>query len=753
VLDYLTPAAQNVILRAAELARTRGDGELHAVHCLMAALDRPGPGLVEALEKAGADTVDINKLLSKKEAHFSGGTSELVVGDDVKAIISDAKKTDNDRVKAGTLLLSIWRHAYPVLGRHVDDLPRDPSEWTRHVADNEAEARWSTEDGAAGARTATDSTTSIAQKRKVLGRFDPLGGLLGQHGSDFSAQAETAHAPTGRDAEIRQILEVLAKKTHGNALLIGASGVGKTSILHGVARVLASDDAPTAVANTRLVALDPAKVYDAARSRSDAGDLLDRLASEAKEENAVFVVEEANRWVGVGGAPDQFDLASALRDVLESNRARALATVTPPQLRADLERAPAFLEVFVPIRLSEPDAPTMATILAEWSVGLSAHHGVVVPPALQAAAIRLASEHIRRPAEPARSLELLDRACAHAALTGRSELEESDVVSAVSAWSGLPVERLADQRTRLLGLEEALATEVMGQQQAIEKVCRTVRLTKQGVDWRPERPDGVFLFTGPTGVGKTALAIALARFLYGGLEHLIRLDMSEFRESHTVSKLIGSPAGYVGYGDETMLTSRILDRPSSLLLLDEVEKAHPDVVKVFLQVFDAGILTDAKGRRVSFSDVTVIMTSNVLIEKPRSMGFGAADEEIPEEDLRAGLKASFPPEFLNRIDEVVLFRQLEHDDFAEIVREKLLSQIESRYAEKGWGLSYTDAVVEFLVECGSSKKFGARHLERTFQKHVLLPMADAILSHVGEPGEVHLDVADDDIRIVTRQAE
>ena len=636
---------------------------------------------------------------------------------------------------------------------------------------------------------------------------------LDEFGRDLTAEAATGRIDpvVGRDDEIAQTVEILARRRKNNAVLIGEAGVGKTAIVEGLARRIAERDVPATLAGVRLVALDLAGMVAGAQFRGQFEQRLkDVLAEVAEAEGQVVLfVDELHTILGAGGAEGAMDAANMLKPMLARGELRMVGATTLAEYRR-IERDGALARRFSPVTVEEPSVEDTIAILRGLRPAYEQHHDATITDDALAAAARLGDRYISEYRLPDKAVDLVDQAAARVRLRApasedvealRAELElaraskqaavdaeeyedagrlkeqgdalearlaaaeaapgpsertvgEADVAAVVAARTGIPVgELVAGELERLADLEADLHGRVIGQEQAVEVVADTIRRARVGLA-DADKPLGTFLFLGPTGVGKTELVKALAERLFATDKALVRLDMSEFRAPHTVARLIGSPPGYVGYGDGGQLTEPVRRRPYSVVLLDEIEKAHPEVWDVLLQLMDDGRLTDGEGRTVDFTNTVVVMTSNLGAgEAKRGLGFTAGAAASAGERMREAAKSAFLPEFLNRIDEIVTFEALTPEQVERIASLVVGATAERLRSERGIALDVAPELVARLARDGFDKQFGARplkrHVRRTLEKALTRAILDGRLADgasvratLAGDGSVALDVAE-----------
>ncbi|RZB14290.1 ATP-dependent Clp protease ATP-binding subunit [Streptomyces sp. F001] len=617
----------------------------------------------------------------------------------------------------------------------------------------------------------------------------------------------------GREEEIEQTVEVLSRRGKNNPVLIGDAGVGKTAIVEGLAQRIADGDVPDVLSGRRVFALDLAGVVAGTRYRGDFEERLNNIVGEIRthSDQLIVFIDELHTVVGAGGGGEggSMDAGNILKPALARGELHIVGATTLEEFRR-IEKDAALARRFQPIMVPEPTTADAIEILRGLRDRYEAHHQVRYSDEALVAAVELSDRYLTDRRLPDKAIDLIDQAGARVRLrartkgtdvrtmereveqltrdkdqavadeqyeqatqlrdrivelkqriaeaSGEEEVDEGQhlevtaeaIAEVVSRQTGIPVSSLTEEeKDRLLGLEEHLHERVVGQDEAVRVVSDAVLRSRAGLS-SPDRPIGSFLFLGPTGVGKTELARALAEALFGSEERMVRLDMSEYQERHTVSRLIGAPPGYVGHEEAGQLTEVVRRHPYSLLLLDEVEKAHPDVFNILLQVLDDGRLTDAQGRTVDFTNTVIVMTSNLGSEAisrgGAGIGFGKgdaeADEEARQEQILRPLRQHFRPEFLNRIDEIVVFRQLTHEQLERITN-LLLDKTRRLLRAQGVSVDFTDAAVDWLSERGYQPEYGARPLRRTIQREVDNQLSRMLLDgRVSEGGRVTVDMED-----------
>jgi ATP-dependent Clp protease ATP-binding subunit ClpC len=620
----------------------------------------------------------------------------------------------------------------------------------------------------------------------------------------------------GREKEIERVTQILSRRTKNNPCLIGEPGVGKTAIAGGLAQRIVDGKVPEILKDRRVVALDLASMVAGSKYRGEFEERLKNVMAELKQAgNVILFIDELHTIISAGAAEGAIDASNILKPALARGELQAIGATTIDEYRKYVEKDAALERRFQPVLVEEPSVEDTIAILRGLRDAYEAHHGVEITDEALEAAAKLSDRYVADRFLPDKAIDLIDEAASRvrlatfvappdlkeledrleelkkekeAAVQGqefelaaklrdeegqlreqlqsekekwerdkvreKSTVSEEDVAEIVASWTGIPVRRLAKEESeRLLNLEEELHRRVVSQDEAVAAVARSIRRARAGLK-DPKRPIGSFIFLGPTGVGKTELARALAESLFGDEDAMVRIDMSEYQERHTVSRLVGAPPGYVGYEEGGQLTEAVRRKPYSVVLLDEIEKAHPEVFNVLLQVMEDGRLTEARGRTVDFRNTVLIMTSNVgahLAQGEGRLGFRASDDDAGYdfEKMREGMidaaKRLFRPEFINRVDEIIVFRPLTQADLQKIVRLEI-AKVANRLQEHGLSLDVSDAALERLVAEGFDVTYGARPLRRSIQRLVENPLSDELLRGVFSSGDkVLVDLQDGEI--------
>ena len=639
--------------------------------------------------------------------------------------------------------------------------------------------------------------------------------MLTEFGTDLTKKAREGKLDPviGRASEIERVMQILSRRQKNNPLLIGEPGVGKTAVAEGLAQLIVSNQVPDILRDKRLFTLDVSALVAGSKYRGEFEERMKKVVSEleASDEDILFI-DEIHTVIGAGSAEGSIDAASILKPPLSRGEIQVIGATTAEEYRKHVEKDSAFERRFQPVNIGEPSPEDALSIIEGLKGRYEEHHHVRYTDAAVRAAVALSSRYVQDRFLPDKAIDVLDEAGARtrvhkmalppeiaqvdadlarvrdekasaaaaqefedaarlrdeekSLVARRDELErawrdelaanvvtvdEQDIADVVSSMTGVPVSSLTEaEASKLLRCEDVLHQRVVGQDEAVTKVARAIRRSRSPLK-DPRRPGGSFIFLGPSGVGKTELAKALAEFLFGSEEALISFDMSEFMEKHTVSKLVGAPPGYVGYDEGGELTKAVRRRPYSVVLFDEVEKAHPDVFNVLLQILEEGRLTDGQGRHVDFSNTVIIMTSNIGardIAQTSTMGFsaqganGLSDKEI-ESRVMSELKKHFRPEFLNRVDEVVVFKSLTPEQLRSIV-ELMVADLRDRLVAEGMSIELTDAARDLVAKRGADPVYGARPLRRAIQTLIEDPLSEELLQGLWHPGEIiRVDEKDD----------
>ncbi len=807
--DKFTERARRVLTLAQEEAQRFGHNYIGTEHLLLG-LVREGDGVAaKVLSNLG---VELNKVRSAVEFIIGRGdrksSGEIGLTPRAKKVIElavdEARRLGHSYIGTEHVLLGLVREGEGIAAGVLESLGVNLERVRAETTSILAQTQPRQQGAAAGARQARTPT-------------------LDQLGVDLTAMARNDQLDpiVGRENEIERVIQVLSRRTKNNPVLIGEPGVGKTAIAEGLAHRIVSGDVPDLLLGRRMLTLDIGLLVAGTKYRGEFEERLKKVIEEIKSsDNCILFIDELHMLVGAGAAEGAVDAANILKPSLARGEIQAVGATTLDDYRKHIERDAALERRFQPIRVDEPNGDDTVEILRGVRSAYEEHHKLRISDEALKVAVELSSRYVADRFQPDKAIDLIDEAAARVrirrystppsvreatkglealrrekdqAIAGQqyefaaelrerevrlqSKLEEleaeveterdgdqpvvleEDIRDVVSMWTGIPLTRLAGEETkRLRELEQFLGERVIGQEEAIKAVAKAVRRARAGLK-DPKHPIGVFMFQGPTGVGKTYLAEMLGEFMFGSKDNIVRLDMSEFMEKHTVSRLVGSPPGYVGYEDGGQLTDHVRRHSYSLILLDEIEKAHPDVFNILLQIFDDGHLSDAKGRRVDFRNTIIIMTSNVgsdLIRKDARFGFALEQDEQKsaeqqyermKKQVTDETKRVFRPEFLNRLDQSVVFHSLSQEHIREIV-DLDLNDVRTNLREKEITLEVTEALLDHLASKGWDPVFGARPLRRTIQNDIEDTLSDALLEgHYEEGDAVRMDVVDGDVTV------
>ncbi|CAM4003144.1 ATP-dependent protease ATP-binding subunit ClpC [Geobacillus sp. FSL K6-0789] len=803
-----TERAQKVLALAQEEAIRLGHNNIGTEHILLG-LIREGEGIAaKALMALGLDPDKIQKEVESLIGRGNEVSHTLHYTPRAKKVIElsmdEARKLGHSYVGTEHILLGLIREGEGVAARVLNNLGVSLNKARQQVlqllGSNESV---SGHGGGGASHVSTPTLDSLARDLTAIareGRLDPV---------------------IGRSKEIQRVIEVLSRRTKNNPVLIGEPGVGKTAIAEGLAQQIVNNEVPETLRDKRVMTLDMGTVVAGTKYRGEFEDRLKKVMDEIRQAgNIILFIDELHTLIGAGGAEGAIDASNILKPALARGELQCIGATTLDEYRKYIEKDAALERRFQPIHVDEPTVEESIQILKGLRDRYEAHHRVSISDEAIIQAVKLSDRYITDRFLPDKAIDLIDEACSKVRLRSftappklkeleqkleevrkekdaavqsqefekaaslrdmeqrlREELEETkrawkekqgqenlevtveDIAAVVSSWTGIPVSKLAETETeRLLKLEEILHSRVVGQDEAVKAVAKAVRRARAGLK-DPKRPIGSFIFLGPTGVGKTELARALAEAMFGDEDALIRIDMSEYMEKHSTSRLIGSPPGYVGYEEGGQLTEKVRRKPYSVVLLDEMEKAHPDVFNILLQVLEDGRLTDSKGRTVDFRNTIIIMTSNVgadALKRNKYVGFNIQDGNQQYKDMKSKvmdeLKKAFRPEFLNRIDEIIVFHSLEKDHLKQIVR-LMADTLVKRLKEQDIDLELTEAAIEKIAAEGFDPEYGARPLRRALQKHIEDRLSEELLKGTIAKGQkVVVDVKDGEFVVLAKQA-
>ncbi len=794
-LERFTQRARRVLSLAHMEAERARVGLIGTEHLLLALMTEDGGVASRVLRELGLEIQRVREMILRVsgEGRYTGGHIEL--GPDTQMVLEmaleEAQKMGHHYIGTEHLLLALNRangNAAIVLRR----LGVTEEQIRRQVR------RVLQEGGGAGFSLVPEGGRSSKQEAKTP--------LVDQLATDLTALAEEGKLDPviGRQMEIERVIQILARRTKNNPALIGEPGVGKTAIVEGLAQRIVEGDVPAPLLNKRVLKLDVGSLVAGTMYRGQFEERLKRVIDELKQTRAILFIDEFHMLVGAGAAGSAVDAANILKPALSRGELQCIGATTLDEYRKHIETDAALERRFQPILVSEPTVEETIEILKGIRRMYEEHHHLVISDEALEAAARLSARYVSDRFLPDKAIDLIDEAASRVRMyksgsatsakeiytrlkqvranrvlaqeegkiedvrywdAQEAELNEqlwqlksgweratspvvtaADIAEVVSMWTGVPVMQMAEEESeRLLRMEEELKKHIVGQDEAIYAIAKAVRRARAGLK-DPRRPIGSFIFLGPTGVGKTELTKALARFMFGSEDALIQLDMSEFTERHTGSRLVGAPPGYIGYEDAGQLTEALRRRPYSIVVFDEVEKAHSEVHNLLLQIMEEGHLSDAKGRQVNFRNAIIVMTSNVGAEEIRrntQLGFplkreAKMEERLTYEEMRKklteSLKRVFRPEFINRVDAVIVFRALNKEDIRKIVVLEL-DKVTERLKEHAISLQAADGALDLLAERGYDPEMGARPLRRLIQQKIEDPLADAMLAgrfHAGD---------------------
>ena len=801
MFERFTEKAIKVIMLAQEEARRLGHNFVGTEQILLGLIGEGTGVAAKVLKSMGVNLKDARIEVEKIIGRGSGFVAvEIPFTPRAKRVLElsleEARQLGHNYIGTEHLLLGLIREGEGVAARVLENLGVDLSKVRTQVIRMLGETAEVTAGGGSSSRTKTPTLDEFGSNLTQLaqeGKLDPV---------------------VGRTREIERVIQILGRRTKNNPVLIGEPGVGKTAIAEGLAQRIVQGDVPDILADKRVISLDIGLLVAGTKYRGEFEERLKKIMDEIRNAgNIILVIDEVHTLIGAGAAEGAIDAANILKPALARGELQCIGATTLDEYRKHIERDAALERRFQPIMVGEPTVSETIEILFGLRERYEQHHKLKISDAALDAAAKLADQYISDRFLPDKAIDLIDEAASRVRLinsqlppaareldqelrrvlkekdaavraqnfdkagelrdremeikqqiraiaaankaeeSSRSEMPEvteEDVAQVVSAWTGVPVAKLTESESvKLLNMEETLHQRIIGQDEAVRAISRAIRRARVGLK-NPNRPIASFIFSGPTGVGKTELTKALAAYFFGSESAMIRLDMSEYMERHTVSKLIGSPPGYVGYNEGGQLTEAVRRRPYTVVLFDEIEKAHPDVFNLLLQILEDGRLTDAKGRTVDFKNTLIVMTSNIgskVIEKGGgSLGFefNTNDEDANYNRIRnlvnEELKQYFRPEFLNRVDEIIVFRQLTKDEVKQIA-DILLKEVFDRMTEKKIRLTVSDRFKDLVVEEGYNPSYGARPLRRAIQRLLEDILAEEILTgHVREGSEVLIDV-------------
>jgi ATP-dependent Clp protease ATP-binding subunit ClpC len=808
--DRFTERAQEAAQRAAEIIQRYGHNQIDTEHILLALIEQPQGVIPQILEILKVDSAALSERLdyilrtSPKANIFGGGAGQIFITPRVKRIIDlaneEANRLKDEYISTEHIFLAILSERSTPSARVLEGagVTRErvyeaiqEIRGGQRVTDPQAETRY---------RTLEKYSRDLTQAARE-GKLDPV---------------------IGRDGEILRVIQILSRRTKNNPVLIGEAGVGKTAIVEGLAQKIATNDVPEILMGKRVVSLDLSAMIAGSRFRGEFEERLKAAIEEIQRATGevILFIDELHTVVGAGAAQGAMDASNMLKPALARGELQCIGATTLDEYHKHIEKDAALERRFAPVYVEEPSVDDTILMLRGLRDRYEAHHKVHFSDAALVEAAKLSARYVTDRHLPDKAIDLMDEAAAKLRValyslpadlkTMKSEIERlsaeeeqaglerdyeraaqkkaerirlesefnekrdqweseheldevvdvNDIAEVVAQWTGIPMNQMMEtEAEKLLQMEERLHERIKGQDEAIHAISDAIRRARSGLK-DPRRPIGSFIFIGPSGVGKTELAKALAWFMFDDEDALVRIDMSEYREQHTVSRLFGAPPGYVGYEEGGQLTEAVHRRPYRVILFDEIEKAHPEVWNALLQILDDGRLTDGQGRIVDFRNTVLIMTSNLgteFVRRSGSLGFlqrtADGEERAENEKIEKALKSTFRPEFLNRIDEIITFAALTRDQMQEIV-ELQMQEVQERLKEHGLIVELTTTARNWLADVGYDPSFGARPLRRALQKHVESPLSVSLLSGQFTTGNTILvDVDPDSNTLVFRLAE
>jgi ATP-dependent Clp protease ATP-binding subunit ClpC len=805
--DRFTERAQDAATRAYEILQRYKHNQVDTEHILLALLEQPDGQVPQLLERMGIDVELIKQRLddvlraSPRVGIYGGGAGQVFITPRVKRIIDlaneEASRLKDEYISTEHIFLSILSERNTPVARIMSEVGVTKDRTLEIIRDMR------------GGQRITD--------RSAESRFR----MLERYSRDLTALAKVGKLDPviGRDSEILRVIQVLSRRTKNNPVMIGEAGVGKTAIVEGLAQKIAENDVPEILMGKTIVSLDLGAMVAGSRFRGDFEERLKASIEEIQRSDGeiILFIDEIHNVVGAGAASGSMDASNMMKPALARGELQCVGATTLDEYRRYIEKDSALERRFAPVFVDEPSVEETIEMLQGLRDRYEAHHNVTFSDQALVAAAKLSHRYVTDRHLPDKAIDLMDEAAAKlrvALYTLPDELkemkreldritaemeqssqtqdyeraallktecirleqefkekrdtwqqqhqldevvDESDIAEVVSSWTGIPLHQMMEtEAEKLLHMEERLHERIIGQDEGIHVLADAIRRGRSGLK-DPSRPIGSFVFLGASGVGKTEMAKALAWFLFDDEDALIRVDMSEYREQHTVSRLFGAPPGYVGYDQGGQLTESVRRRPYSVVLFDEIEKAHPDVWNALLQILDDGRLTDGQGRTVDFRNTVIIMTSNVgtrFFKRSGAIGFSgmrAAISETDNEELEEALKRTFRPEFINRIDEIIVFESLTPEHMLQIV-DLQMKEIQERLLEQGLTVSLSSAARTWLANEGYEEQFGARPLRRALQRHVESPLSVQLLKGDLVSGD-HVLIDESDGKLVFQKGE
>lgn len=782
-LENFTYKASSAINRAFAIAGELGHTYIGSEHILLGILDEGTSTAYTILNRNGITINRVkNKVIDLVGKGEPSSLSEKMLTPTAKKVLNNAVKLSSSYgckyVGSEHLLMSLLRESNACSASILHDMDVSVTKLYNDCS--------SIQTGLMGNKKQTKSDKKLPNLEK--------------YGKELTTQTACSNFDPviARDKEIERLIQIISRRTKNNPCLVGEAGVGKTAIVEGLAQKIVNGDIPESLCDKRIFMLDISQLLAGAKYRGDFEERMKTCIEEVvSEKNIILFIDEVHTIVGAGAAEGAIDAANIIKPQLARGELQIIGATTFEEYRNYIEKDSALERRFQPVKISEPSAENSIKILKGLAPRYEQHHKVEIPEEAIIAAVKYSQRYLTDRFLPDKAIDLIDEACSRVKLnskpkkdiasdiseifnkylTGSITKEEyvnavrdksgicnedfvsqlkitsKDIAEVISSWTGIPFSSLNEKEThKLLKLESTLSDRVIGQEYAVKVLSDAIRRGRVGLK-DPDRPTGSFIFVGPTGVGKTELCKALAFALYGDESAIVRLDMSEYMEKYSVSKLIGSPPGYVGYGEGGHLTEKIRRNPYSIVLLDEIEKAHPDVFNILLQILEDGFITDSQGRKVLFKNCIIIMTSNIgaeSITEKKNFGFTPAEnsEKAMKADIMSEMKKQFKPEFLNRLDEIIIFKRLTVADIEKIT-EKMLNKLAKRVNSLALNITYSDEAIQKLAGAGYNSNYGARPLRRLISTEVENLLSEKILNGtIKKNDEVKLIVKNETFDII-----
>ena len=807
MFERFTEKAIKVIMLAQEEARRLGHNFVGTEQVLLGLIGE-GTGIAaKTLKSMGVNLKDARIEVEKIIGRGSGFVAvEIPFTPRAKRVLElswdEARQLGHNYIGTEHLLLGLIREGEGVAARVLENLGVDLNKIRSNVVKMLGDSK-PTAGAGAGTGSSSSSSSSSASKVKTPS--------LDEFGTDLTlAASELRLDPVvGREKEIERVIQILARRTKNNPVLLGEPGVGKTAVAEGLAIRIVNSEVPDILENKKIIQLDMGLLIAGTKYRGEFEERLKKIMDEIRQAgNVILVIDEMHTLIGAGAAEGAIDAANILKPALSRGEIQVIGATTSDEYRKYIEKDSALERRFQPVIIEEPSIDETIEIIKGLKVKYEEHHNLIISDDAIVAATKLSSKYVNDRFLPDKAIDVIDEASSKVRLkfctlcpegkeldkelrdiikekeeairnqeferasalrddeanmkdrirevseewrrqndANKPTVTEEDVAQVIATMTGVPVTKLTEgESERLLKLESILHDRVIGQSDAVVAISKAIRRARVGLK-SPNRPIGSFIFSGPTGVGKTELAKALAEAIFGSEDNMIRVDMSEFMEKHSTAKLIGSPPGYVGYDDGGHMSELVRKKPYSVILFDEIEKAHPDVFNILLQILDDGRLTDAKGKHINFKNTVIIMTSNVgasMITTQGKLGFSAnADDakkdkyEKLKDTVNEELKKAFRPEFLNRIDDIIVFSHLSKEEIREIV-DLMMKDLFKRLSERELSIEVTNEVKDYLAKDGYNEAYGARPLRRLIQKKIEDQLAEEILTNAYHPGDTIL---------------